>query len=106
MVWDFYTLGWTLPKKRFSTQPLGKYTGNPIYNIYVLAGFLYDLPEYAGNPINLYETLINYLKNKASTKEKVAVQLLIHRLAETEKTRELAKQLSGVENPENFWLVR
>lgn len=50
--------------------------------------------------------LVNYLENKASTKEKVAVQLLIHRLAEFLETRELAKQLSGVEDPDNFWLVK
>ena len=93
-------------KKKFSTEPLGKYKGNPFYNIYVLASFLYDLPTYAGNPMNLYRAFINYLEGRVSTREKVAIQLLIHRLAECLETRELAKQLSGVEDPENFWLVK
>ena len=64
------------------------------------------MPSYAGNPKNLYRAFINYLEGKASGKEKVAIQLLIHRLAEFDQTRELAKQLSGVEDPENFWLVK
>ena len=93
-------------KKKFSTKPLGEYKGNPFYNIYVLASYLYDMPSYAGNPMNLYRAFIDYLEGRASTRDKVAVQLLIHRLAEFEQTRELAKQLSGVEKPENFWLVR
>ena len=93
-------------KKRISTKPLKEYKGDLTYNIHCLATFLYDLPRYVENPMELYDMVVRYLENRASKKDKVVVQLLIHRLAEFEQTRKLAKQLSGVEEPENFWLVR
>ena len=93
-------------KKRISTKPLKEYKGDLTYNIHCLATFLYDLPRYVENPMELYDMVVRYLENRASKKDKVVVQLLIHRLAEFDQTKELAKQLSGVEKPENFWMVK
>lgn len=93
-------------ERMISIKPLREYKGDLTYNIHCLATFLYDLPRYVENPMELYDMVVRYLENRASKKDKVVVQLLIHRLAEFDQTRKLAKQLSGVEEPENFWLVR
>ena len=75
----------------FSIEPLTTYRGNPLFNVnYLAVAFLYDFPDVAGNPEELYRILNRWKSNKATNRDRVIVEVLKRRLSSFYEGKKIA----------------
>jgi hypothetical protein len=78
----------------FSIEPLTTYRGNPLFNVnYLAVAFLYDFPNIAGNPMELRRIIQRWKLNKATSREKVIIEVLKSRLSSFNEGKKIASMI-------------